>query len=562
MKTYQQFTIQKTPQAFDETLMLFGLAKVLDMLSEGSITIEDKGHTYALSLSIPLTETAIREQVPALAPVHALATAKTKLPDTLRVDQYEDLRADVREYYDTPRENRADVPPHIDVWDVYRAINPASLPGYNSLMMDWHQARTDPETLLIMLDLFSQLPNDYDNALARWKALAKQHGWKIKRDATKQQIYNPDSGKGQNKSKSDGISIGNEKSFWLMEWLKAIGFFEGAITKQLRGVKDRKTFVLAPRKISYHMHQTILAKFRRSMSTETSVRFDIIASIRYVCALLEYMQDNSENEFLLSLGLGGEISHTVVAGFYTAFYKDMGNAIATMNLSFIALPAWIVVNDPADIPEYLSVLAFLLELTRQFDEGRSDNMTLLMHLRDFLSGDDLSAFFRFTNVFPAYLIGQRERNQYVVPLTTHFIERLLMSTEPTLSEILQDEGFQNIAYAIRQATVTAQYRKKQGDKKYDVRYGLGQELTRKARYPHDFIVALSDFLHKYNAENARVMETKSAPYRRSIRTDDIDNIVTLIDKYGSEVVASLLIAYGHARIPRDENLIEDTQGQE
>jgi len=124
-----------------------------------------------------------------------------------------------------------------------------------------------------------------------------------------------------------------------------------------------------------------------------------------------------------------------------------------------------------------------------------------------------------------------------------------MSTEKRLSRILESPGFQNIAYAIRQSTVTAQYRKKQGDRKYDVRYGLGQELARKARYPDSFIAALSDFLHKYNAENAQVMENRSGPYRRSVKTTDIDEIVALIDEFGSETVANLLIAYGYAREP-------------
>lgn len=125
-----------------------------------------------------------------------------------------------------------------------------------------------------------------------------------------------------------------------------------------------------------------------------------------------------------------------------------------------------------------------------------------------------------------------------------------MSADSKLSAILDPEqhpGFQSIAYAIRQSTVVAQYRKKEGDRRYDVRYGLGQELARKSRYPAEFITALSDFLHKYNAENAQVMENRSGPYRKSLKTSDIDDIVALVDEYGSELICNLLIAYGYAR---------------
>jgi hypothetical protein len=205
---------------------------------------------------------------------------------------------------------------------------------------------------------------------------------------------------------------------------------------------------------------------------------------------------------------------------------------------------------------YIELLDELENLIGQFDESHSDAFTLLQHLRDFVSCDDLSAFFRFSNAFAGYYMGRREQGQYAYPLYTYFIERLVMSTEKRLALILESEGFQNIAYAIRQSTVTAQYRKKQGDRKYDVRYGLGQELTRKARYPETFIAALSDFLHKFNAENAQVMETRPGPYRRGVKTSDIDEIVWLIDQYGSETVANLLIAYGYARVPREDDEIE------
>jgi hypothetical protein len=115
---------------------------------------------------------------------------------------------------------------------------------------------------------------------------------------------------------------------------------------------------------------------------------------------------------------------------------------------------------------------------------------------------------------------------------------------------LDSSGFINIAYAIRQSTIVAQYRKKEGDRRYDVRYGLGRDLVRRSQYPEEFVAALSDFLHQYNAENAQVMETRSGPYRKSVQTGDIQNILELIDRHGSDLIAKLLVAYGYARDPR------------
>lgn len=556
MDRYKIFYVQKSPNAFDDTLVMFGLAIIIDDLTEGlaGITITDQGSYYQLSLSQPLLHETIERRSQMLMPARALATEKTTLPQEISVVHYETVRDASRAYYEARKQGITDVPEPDVHWDIYRALNPAALTGYNSLMVNWFTARQNPEVLFILFDLYAALPNDVDAAMDRWKALNKKQNWKITVESTRQQLYNPDSGKGQNKVKADGLNIGNVDGFWLSEWLKAVGFYEGAITKQLRGSRDRKTLVLSPRQLTFNQHQTILAKFRASMvRAETSIRFDTLAAIRYIRALLEYVEESHDDDLFALIGTG-DVKNAVVGGFYTAFYKDMGNVVATMNLSFIALPGWVTIKERDDISIYRQSLEELERIVTQFDESRSDDVTLLGHLRDFISGDDLRAFFRFTDMFPAYLIGKRERNQYAGQLTTELIERLIMKIERPLKEILDSQGFRNVAYAIRQATVTAQWRKKQGDNKYEVRYGLGQSLARKARYPHDFIVALSDFLHKYNAENARVMEIRPKPWRRSVATSDMEQVTELIDKFGSEVVASMLIAYGHARLPREENL--------
>ena len=133
-----------------------------------------------------------------------------------------------------------------------------------------------------------------------------------------------------------------------------------------------------------------------------------------------------------------------------------------------------------------------------------------------------------------------------------------MNAEPELSRILETPGFQNVAYAIRQSTVIAQYRRGQGDRRYTVRYGLGADLARQANYPGEFVAALSEFLRKYNAESAQVMGHRPGPYRRNIQTSDIDDVVSLVDRYGAPLICSLLVAYGYARSPRRDATQEDS----
>jgi hypothetical protein len=553
LTSYDRFFVDKGLNPFSDLLTAFGLANVIEALlywptdNQFQLMFQDRGAYYELHCSPAIDDSMLAQTI---APQKPIRTLKTALPDSIEaVYDYEAEKTIVNDYFAARRQN-IDAEPPRSYWDILRAINPAALLGYNALMVDWHRISGNSDVMRLLLEVFASTPNDLELAVDRWKQLDKANGWGIESESTAQQLYNPDSGKGQNKAKANGLSVGNVDNFWLVEWLKAVGFYSGALTRLVRGAKDRKTFVLAPRELTYQEHRAVMSQFVNTMQiAESPTKFDILAVIRYMEVLLDYFLASEMG--LSRLLTMRSLKKRVVSGFYTAFYKDMGNAIATMNMAFIGFPGWITVETRDDVTLYLNLLKEFGKFVRQFDETHSDAFTLLQHLRDFVSADDLRAFFRFSNAFSAYLMGMRERNKPAKQLTTDFIERLIMSSDKPLAFILESPGFQNIAYAIRQSTVTAQYRKKQGDRKYDVRYGLGQELARKARYPQEFIAILSDFLHKYNAENAQVMETRQGPYRRSIQTTDIEDVVRLIDDYGAETVANMLIAYGYARTPRD-----------
>lgn len=563
---YERFYVDKINRTFADNLLAAGLAQLVDDLlawqehgGAHDVVTKDCGAYYQLACKPLLRRDTVEQLDVKLCPVRPIRTTKnaSAIPDDIPYFDYDADRARVNEYWAARQKgvDGDDLPALPEHWDILRAINPAALPGYNSLALNWwHLGDRQPEALLLLLDLYVTTPNDYAGAVETWKKFVSERATDIKPEATGLQIYNPDQGKGQNKPKADGLSVGNVSGFWLSEWLKALGLYQAGMTRLVRGAKDRKTFVIAPRELAQSDSRAVMSRFLGSMTSETSIKFDILAAVRYTRALLDHF--NSEESLIQRLLGRHDVQRKLVAGFDTAFYKDLGNAVATMNVSFIRLPGWVIVNSRDDIALYNDPNSGLLEqlerVARQFDESHSDAFTLLRHLRDFISGDDLAAFFRFTNAFPSYYMGRREQSQYAYSFSTLFVERLIMSTEKRLTPILESEGFQNVAYAIRQSTVTAQYRKKQGDRRYDVRYGLGQELARKALYPDAFIAALSDFLHKYNAENAQVMETRPGPYRRSVKTSDIDEVVRLVDNYGSETVAKLLVAYGYARVPRED----------
>jgi hypothetical protein len=151
------------------------------------------------------------------------------------------------------------------------------------------------------------------------------------------------------------------------------------------------------------------------------------------------------------------------------------------------------------------------------------------------------------------VVRYRERKQFVRQFTTKNLRRLLVSLKDKYKEIVEDPGFRAVAGAIRRATVTEQYHKSQGKQVFEIEYGLFQDFKRKARFSDQFIGALSEFITTYDSQNARREEQlrgKAGRRRSRLSVSELDSVVELIDRHGSETVAMLLIAYGSARDPK------------
>ena len=484
----QTLFVDKSSGTFADPLLAYGLAVVMgDVLKrtngrgQSAVHLSDHGTYYCLDCRPALDDTRLAAMPAPYVPAQVIRTLKNaaKLPPDLPPQAIVDYAAerDKRGEFFELRKNlpqealvaqaRGQEHPALAIldgktphehWDIFRAINPAALIGYNKLMTQWWAVQGAlPEVLGLLRDLFAQTPNDLAAATAAWKELDKAHGWKIKAGTTAAQVYNPSQGKGQNRAKANKLQMDNIKNaFWLLEWLKAVGFYHAALTKQLRGVKDRKTYVLAPSEINLNESDKIMGAFRGRMArAEAAIRSDVLAALRYTQSLLGFSQQKEGTSLKAQLFKRKRPSR-VVAGFYSAFYKDLGNAVATMNLSFIGLPNWIQVESGSDVEDALEVLGEHEAIVRQFDESHSDACNLLSLYRDFISSNDLWPFFDFSTAYSNYIISQRERSGgRARQFSTENLGRLIVSVEPKLSKILETPGFQNIAYAIRQSTVTA-----------------------------------------------------------------------------------------------------------
>jgi hypothetical protein len=457
----------------------------------------------------------------------------------------------------------------------YQAINVLKVADtFNDLVLNWQSlsASQQWQAICLLFTLFSQEENNITAAHKAWDKLAKEQGITFKSTVTAVQVINPTTGKGSNTPKGNRLTSGGLDSFWLLELLKFKGFMLGAAPYMLRGSKDRKTYVLQPTGVALHTLKHMMQQFRQICWSSTAVKQDVLAILRLAQVLVEHRRTELTSRQGLEEWEPGPLVSTA-SGFDVTFYKDMGSAHATMNVSTINIPTWLppirTLKDTEAVDALLEEHVYIIRRIEGYQgkEG-NDEFELLRIYRDFLSGHDLLPFWKFATLYGCYLFRQRDHEKdvrrWLPQLTKKGLDFLVMLQQKQhLTAIINNSGFQHIASAIREATVRAQRRRSQeNDTTYEVRYGLGQELIRKARYRDEFMKALSEFLFLYNAETAREEEKLANKLKRRLEakdyrdhklrypvtTADIEQLTHLLDDYPTELVATMLISYGYARL--------------
>ncbi|MEM7539424.1 MAG: hypothetical protein AAF639_45125, partial [Chloroflexota bacterium] len=422
------YYIEKSSNTFADTLAAFGLAFVLDeIVAEGvQIEIRDEGSVFCIHCSRPICEEWVQAcQFFVGAPflltydknskqnvIKGAWVEKTQLPeDEEYVVDYEKNKKQNEVYFDWRKKLPAEVrkqllanpgnaggppPPHSE-WDLFRAINPASLQTYNYLLGEWYKGHNEAqpifaELLTCILHMTTTYPNDLKGVKKRWTDICKAYNLKKSTNATAPQLLNPSQGKGTNKSKTQWSSEGQRKEFWILEWLKLVGLRYGGMTRTVQGAKDRKTYVLVPKQLSWAMHKTVMQAFRGTMIVSSSaVKLDILASLRYTRVLLMHCEEARVQNPLAKIF--GKRPGDLIGGFQTAFYKDMGQTTAIMNISSINLPSWARINQPEELNQFLGSLDEHLSIIREMNEKNGDQYEMLCLYRDFLSSNTLDPFF-------------------------------------------------------------------------------------------------------------------------------------------------------------------------
>lgn len=572
------YYVPKKSNTYADMLEAVGFAHFLKRLvddEENDIKIKDNGVYYEVELLERITEDMV-EKAKYFDLFPYIKKSKDKLKeDILNYIDYDEENKKQSKYNDilkntdedkmklSEKLEKAGLKPRDD-WPLISSLNKLkALDSYKKLYLNVYRNKENfPLIIKLILELYSSPIIDEKIVKKKIKELEKSKVLKHVDDVNSVQIVNPDKVKGANNSKARSISSGPINAFWIREYFKMGGIYRSMVTRNIKISKktwDKKAYVFSISQAYMDKLDIIYNRFSKELKGMTSVRLDILSLLQLSKLLIEYLEKYEIGRERVRRRYNLK---NFVYGFYTAYFKDMGNASSPTNISFLELPDFIDVDSYAKgqewiqiLDEHMSIISNIKITDKKQDETGSV-LNVLQEYRQFLTTSNIEIFLDFMVDYATFLMQQIDKgNFYVKAFKLNELEVFLVNVDNDYSVVFQNEGFKSIAKAIRNSTISAQYKKARNDGsiKYPIKYGLAQDIKRKAPYKDELIEYISDFITWYNSETAKVAERKpeflrEGKIRSTVKYQDIEEFISLLenDKFDSNVIGKLLCAYGYS----------------
>lgn len=578
----KEFKIPKKTGTYAETLEAYGLANLLFQILDNSgirqknILISSNDSFYTVTPKTEITD----EMINKLSYFHIIkyiARNRSNLPDGINynnVFQYEEQkklreqrRIEINEIYakfsgkeKKPIRKRKlkniedkyvnENATKIDIeYDVYsQASTPNQLSGFKKIFNNFY---LNKENFYVLVNdiLKNYSTNDNPEYINLIKNNELINFFKI---ITATQLYNPSQGKGLNKTKADGLNGFNFKSSWITETMKTSGALNSMICQPIKvsSSYDLKIFVPEFKNIHIQKKTEIINSFKKNLKGNTPIKIDILNILILIKKLLENSEKNQD--------YFGKAKNRI-KGLYSVYQKDLGQNKAISNIAFIQTPDFVEINNKNDIDEWLEVLDEQISIISSIEE-LGNSVQALSAYRNFLNASHLESFFKFSKWYAVYLMQSLSDEKYYIKSFTYetltkFYNHMDKKENLNLTEIINNEGFQAVATAIRKSTVSLQYTPK-NQRNFEVRYGIAQTLQNKSKTTKDLATYIGEFISLFNAETARKSELKKG-FRKPVRENELTDFYSLLDKYSAKTVGALLASYGFALSKKDEKKLEE-----
>lgn len=552
-----QQLIHKITGTYADALEAIGAASLLEDLGFSSIMVKDEGPYFTVQSKQDLHPH--QWQPPSVG--YPYIWERSKEPQKPPVDylDYEDAkqkRDALRKFEEAQKRSRGKLKSALEAQDIEPPPGPP--PSFStasilaSMRKGWNADRD-----------FAKWVKSHPAQFMRWVQFSLGAVAEAPNESptfTNSQVLNPIAGKGVSAPKAALRSPGSvpgELVDPFKEWMKLRGLWRAMLPYRVDD--DFKFFVLEPADIAVDGIALIKEKLA-GLNLWGDVRLDIEATLRCAELLIGHSEvgQSAESSFVF---LRHRTPRSVIAGLRLAYFKSLGTAAALMNDAFLPLPDWFQIENRDDANDYLDIIEETIGSAHvhprtwgclgSLDDRNSDDGRILQQYRQWLLTENLSELLEFHSQFAVHLMTRLGSKMRARPFSTAILDKLFTKTFDRgyyVKEIIEDPGFRSVARAIRNSTV---YAISLPNSNREIHFGLAQKWKQKMRAgSNEFASELSQFVQEQNWEVIHRLKGRG----HVITTSDIDAVIRLIEdaRFGSELVGSLLLAYGYARAPKVE----------
>jgi hypothetical protein len=369
-------------------------------------------------------------------------------------------------------------------------------------------------------------------------------------------LFCPSQIKGFNEIKPRGTSRGSMSVDTFEEWLRYQGYWRCA--NVVSDADNIRVYVPIPMRITSRALARLSLELEKQPLLGCGPKSDVLATIALARLLIQHSNEYHPNDTEpfpgLTLGGGDTPADLVSALYITHYAKTSRQAYGVKSISVLSLPDWFPIRNSGDAEDWLAVLEEHQGIIRGLYEDRSDEIGLLVAYRRFLERRGKSALWALLEFMESYgplVMRANSRTRLMRRFTDQYFRRVLMGTSTDMVDIVNDLGFEAVARAVRQATVTSQNRRARGKEVWrEVRYQLLHDLHRLRKVPGSgFVECVMEFISRYNYENARhrevVKDIRAAP--ANVSDEELKAFLALVDVHGTAVIGALLAAYGSCK---------------
>ena len=595
--------VEKDTDQMRSTLVAYGLASLFFHLPEAGsgadVRIVDQGSTYSLHVIGHDRETLLdlvqRRGLPALLPaiLKPLSAKEKKFvesglsEDDVRsnykplgfpADRVVDYGAE-KQKVDAARQARrqktreeGDAPvraPDYPLWAhlcSYFGKGSAMRVGYPLVVHAWHAHQGECAEALceLILQAYGNFPNRLDEARDLWRDTIKPRldtsgfqlfGWDgAQTDISALSIVSPTTAQGSfTATGARGVNTGTPEIFWLEMYFAFAGYMAAGMPFNAGG--DAVLYYPLPRDITFRSLEITMQQYRDSdairhlydySNVMPRAKIDALSQIAFYESMIKHYLANLRDP---NAPPWEQLEINAVSGLVGYYYKDISTQIPFDETAF-ALPAWLSLQPDAEVLESaLAVLEGHRKLIEAIRGDYAEELEILASYRRFVTLGNPIDWIDFAIAYSTHRFNKMVDSPWMPHLQIELLEKTLMNN-PQYKDyrpIIENRGFRNLVNAIRFCTVQLRYFKdvEKRQTAFKVRHGLGDDLLRRAHNADDFIEDLSHFVHDYMRESSNVQAVYKET-RPFITEDDLYEVVTLVNEFGSRVVANLLVAAGYS----------------